>query len=68
MRPEIPSNSGVLTFLHIYSLHWQEKIGARSIGNNLITLQSISPIGRTKREDPHTLLSQEAKENGQDWN
>lgn len=46
MRKEILSNSGVLTFLHIYSLHWQENIGARSTGNNLILSKASFPLDR----------------------
>lgn len=46
MRPEILSNSGVLTFLHIYSLNWQEKIRTRSIWNNLILYKASFPLAR----------------------
>lgn len=66
MRLEILSNSGVSTSLHIYSLHWQEKIGARSIGNNLMLDKSSFPLDKQGRST-HP-VSQEAKENHQDWN
>lgn len=66
MRLEILSNSGVSTSLHIYSLHWQEKIGAKSIGNNLMLDKSSFPLDKQGRST-HP-VSQEAKENHQDWN